>query len=69
VVWLIFGFIPKIEELVDRSNDKIRTDVAYREITAIGYRDRIGRPSRWSRRCRMPGGRGDGVPAWIPEPM
>ena len=57
---LIYGFIPKIEELVDRSKDKIGTDVAYRKIIAMGYRGRSGRPSRPSRSCRMPGGLGGG---------
>ena len=33
---LIYGFIPKIKELADRSKDKIRADVAYRKITAMG---------------------------------
>jgi hypothetical protein len=27
----------QIEELVDRGKDKIRADVAYRKITAMGY--------------------------------
>jgi hypothetical protein len=57
---LIYGFIPKIEELVDRIKDKIGTDVAYRKIIAMGYRGRSGRPSRPSRSCRMPGGLGSG---------
>ena len=58
---LIYRFIPKVEELVDRSKDKIGTDVAYRKITAMGYRGRSCRPSRPSRRYRMPpGGLGGG---------
>ena len=35
---LIGAFMPKIEELVDRSKGKIRADVAHRKITAMGYR-------------------------------
>jgi hypothetical protein len=35
---LIDGFMPKIEELVDRSKGKFRADVAHRKITAMGYR-------------------------------
>ncbi len=35
---LIDGFMPKIEELVDRSKGKIRADVAHRKITAMDYR-------------------------------
>ena len=34
---LIDAFMPKIEELVDRSKGKIRADVAHRKITARGY--------------------------------
>ena len=35
---LIDGFMPKIEELVDRSRGKIRADVAHRKLVAMGYR-------------------------------
>ena len=35
---LIDAFMPKVEELVDRSKGKIRADVAHRKITAMGYR-------------------------------
>ena len=63
---LIYGFIPKIKELADRSKDKIRADVAYRKITAMGYRGQSGRPSRRSRRCRRPGGWAAAVPAVDP---
>ena len=35
---LIDVFMPKVEELVDRSKGKIRADVAHRKITAMGYR-------------------------------
>jgi RNA polymerase sigma factor (sigma-70 family) len=34
---LIDVFMPKLEELVDRSKGKIRADVAHRKITAMGY--------------------------------
>jgi hypothetical protein len=37
--------MPKIEELVDRSKGKIRADVAYWKITAMGYRG-SERPAR-----------------------
>jgi hypothetical protein len=35
---LIDAFMPKVEELVDRSKGKIRADVAHRKIAAMGYR-------------------------------
>jgi len=35
---LIDVFMPKIEELVDRSKGKIQADVAHRKITVMGYR-------------------------------
>ena len=35
---LIDVFMPKIEEMVDRSKGKIRADAAHRKITAMGYR-------------------------------
>ena len=35
---LIDGFMPKVEELVDRSKGKIRADVAHRKLAAMGYR-------------------------------
>lgn len=34
---VIDGFLPKLEELVDRSKGKIRADVAHEKITAMGY--------------------------------
>ena len=62
---LIYGFIPKIEELVDRSKDKIGTDVAYRKIIAMGYR--VGAVDPAGRRgvagCLAGWA---AVPAWIP---
>src|SRR5512142_1898282 len=39
---LIDGFMPKIEEVVDRSKGKIRADIAHRKLTAMGYRGRGG---------------------------
>ena len=35
---LIDGFMPKVEELVDRSKGRIRADVAHRNLAAMGYR-------------------------------
>jgi hypothetical protein len=34
---VIGGFLPKLEELVERSRGKIRADVAHEKITAMGY--------------------------------
>jgi hypothetical protein len=34
---VIGGFLPKLEELVERSKGKIRADVAHEKITAMGY--------------------------------
>ena len=47
---MIDAFMPKVEELVDRSKGKIRADVAHRKITAMGCRGRSGRPGGRSRR-------------------
>jgi len=35
---LIDAFLPKLEELVDRSKGKLRGDVAHEKLTALGYR-------------------------------
>jgi hypothetical protein len=35
---VIGGFLPKLEELVERSRSKIRADVAHEKITAMGIR-------------------------------
>jgi len=34
---LIDAFMPKVEELVDRSKGRIRADVAHRKLAAMGY--------------------------------
>ena len=47
---LIDAFMPKVEELVDRSKGKIRADVAHRKLAAMGYRG--------LERSTSPGGRG-----------
>jgi hypothetical protein len=47
---LIDVFMPKIEEMVQRSKGKIRADAAHRKITAMGYGARSGRPGGRSRR-------------------
>jgi hypothetical protein len=67
---VIGGFLPKLEELVERSSGKIRADVAHDKITAMGYagserttrRAVAGLKESWRagrRRVHRP---------WIPEP-
>ncbi len=34
---VIDGFLPKLEELVERSKGRVRADVAHEKITAMGY--------------------------------
>jgi hypothetical protein len=34
---VIGGFLPKLEELVERSKGRVRADVAHEKITAMGY--------------------------------
>jgi hypothetical protein len=34
---VIDGFLPKLEELVERSKGKIRADVAHEKIAAMGF--------------------------------
>ncbi len=34
---VIDGFLPKLEELVERSKGKVRADVAHEKIAAMGY--------------------------------
>src|ERR1700727_530994 len=60
---LIDVFMPKIEELVDRSKGKIRADVAHRKITAMGYRGSERSTPRAGGEVRKAGegGRGRGL--------
>ncbi len=48
------GFLPKLEELVERSKGKIRADVAHEKITAMGYAG-SERTTRRSPRTNQPG--------------
>lgn len=51
---VIDGFLPKLEELVERSKSKIRADVAREKITAMGRRrccSACGWPGRSCCRC------------------
>ncbi len=63
-------FAAKIDELVDRSNGKIRADVAHGKLVAIGYEGSERTTRRWvaqsKRRWRARHGRR--TRPWIPEP-
>jgi hypothetical protein len=67
---VIDGFLPKLEELVERSKGKIRADVAHEKITAMGF----GGSERTTRRAvaRLKGawraGRRRVWRPWLPEP-
>ena len=67
---LIDGFMPKIEELVDRSKGKIRADVAHRKITAMGYRgsERSTRRAVAEVKQTWQAGRRRRYRPWVPEP-
>jgi transposase len=67
---LIDGFMPKIEELVDRSKGKIRADVTHRKITAMGYRgsERSTRRAVAEVREAWQAGRRRRYRPWVPEP-
>jgi hypothetical protein len=67
---LIDGFLPKLEELVDRSKGRIRADVAHRKITGMGFAgsERTTRRAvaeiKWAYRA----GRRRVFRPWVPEP-
>jgi hypothetical protein len=67
---LIDAFMPKIEELVDRSKARIRADVAHRRITAMGYRgsERSTRRAVAEVKEAWRAGRRRRYRPWIPEP-
>ena len=44
-------FAQKIDELVDRSNGKIRADVAHAKLVAIGYQGSSRTTRRWVATC------------------
>jgi transposase len=66
----IDGFMPKIEELVERSKGKIRADVAHRKITAMGYRgsERSTRRAVAEVKAAWRAGRRRRYRPWVPEP-
>jgi transposase len=63
-------FAAKIDELVDRSNGRIRADVVHAKLVAIGYQGSARTTRRWvaeaKRRWRQRHGRR--TRPWIPEP-
>ena len=66
---LIDGFMPKVEELADRSKGKIRADVAHRKLVVMGYRG----SERSTRRAvaEVKGawrGAAQAYRPWVPEP-
>jgi hypothetical protein len=46
---VIEEFLPKLEELVERSRGKVRADVAHEKITAMGFTGSSVRPGGRSR--------------------
>ena len=62
---LIDGFMPKVEELVDRSKGKIRADVAHRKLVAMGYRgsERSTRRAVAEVKAGLAGGPAQALPA------
>jgi transposase len=67
---MIDVFMPKLEELVDRSKGKIRADVAHRKITAMGYRgsERSTRRAVAEVKTAWRAGRRRRYRPWVPEP-
>ena len=67
---VIDGFLPKLEELVERSKGRVRADVAHEKITAMGY----GGSERTTRRAvarlkkAWHSGRRRVFRPWVPEP-
>jgi hypothetical protein len=67
---LIDEFLPKLEELVDRSKGKIRADKAHDKITAMGYQgsERTTRRAVAGLKAAWQAGRRRVHRPWIPEP-
>ena len=67
---VIDGFLPKLEELVERSKGKIRADVAHEKITAMGYAgsERTTRRAVARLKAAWHSGRRRVFRPWIPEP-
>ena len=67
---LIDPFLPKLEELVERSKGKIRADVAHDKITAMGYAgsERTTRRAVAGLKAAWQAGRRRVFRPWLPEP-
>ena len=67
---LIDGFMPKVEELADRSKGKIRADVAHRKLVVMGYRgsERSTRRAVAEVKGAWRAGRRRRYRPWVPEP-
>jgi hypothetical protein len=67
---VIGGFLPKLEELVERSKGKIRADKAHEKITAMGYAgsERTTRRAVARLKAAWRAGRRRVHRPWIPEP-
>jgi hypothetical protein len=66
----IDGFVAKAEELVDRSNGRIRADVVHRKLTAMGYggSERTTRRAVAEAKASWRAGHRRTYRPWIPEP-
>jgi Mu transposase, C-terminal domain len=67
---VIDGFLPKLEELVDRSKGKIRADVAHEKIAAMGYggSEHTTRRAVAGLKAAWHAGRRRVYRPWVPEP-
>lgn len=67
---MIDPFLPKIEELVDKSQGKIRADVVHRRLTAMGFTgtERTTRRAVAAAKTAWRAGRRRTYRPWVPEP-
>ena len=67
---VIDGFLPKLEELVERSKGKVRADVAHGKITAMGFTgsERTTRRAVARLKAAWRSGRRRVFRPWVPEP-
>jgi len=67
---VIDEFLPKLEELVERSKGKIRADVAHEKITAMGYAgsERTTRRAVARLKAAYRAGQRRVFRPWVPEP-
>jgi hypothetical protein len=67
---VIDEFLPKLEELVERSKGKVRADVAHEKITAMGYSgsERTTRRAVARLKAAHQSGRRRVFRPWVPEP-